>query len=115
MAEFFKIALCGAPGAGKSTAAQIVHRFCESGKLPFSLIKLADPLYEAQSAVYRCAGRELDHFYRKDGELLNFLGHYMRKINSMVLQDRFSARLNEIQRTHRLTSGPGLINQKPVP
>ena len=58
-------------------------------------IRLADPLYLAQQAIYKICGKEKD-FSTQDGELLNFLGSHMRKINPNVLQEHFSKSLNNI-------------------
>lgn len=91
-----RIALCGAPGAGKSTVARMMREFCETESIFFGLIKLADPLYEIQSLMYQLAGRKLDWFYRKDAELLNFLGYYMRRINPAALHERALVRLTEL-------------------
>ncbi|MGP3921252.1 hypothetical protein [Nonomuraea sp. 10N515B] len=93
-----KVALYGPPGSGKSSAARILEEYCGVIGLPCSLVKLADPLYEAQSAVYHIAGRKLDDFYQKDGELLNSLGRHIRRINPMLLHDRFLARLHDVRR-----------------
>jgi len=93
--NLIKIGLYGTPGAGKSTTLQIMREICLGQGIPVARIKLADPLYEAQAAIYKIAGQALSDFYDQDGELLNFLGHYLRKLNPRVLLDRFSLRVEE--------------------
>lgn len=88
------LGLFGNPGAGKSTTCQIIEKYCLANDIIFKRIKLADPLYEAQSEIYRIAGSTLEDFYQQDGELLNFLGYFLRKINSQVLLDRFAFKLD---------------------
>ncbi|SEU14215.1 nucleoside/nucleotide kinase family protein [Nonomuraea wenchangensis] len=107
MDDSVKIALYGPPGSGKSSAAGILEDYCGAIGLPCAVIKLADPLYEAQSAVYRIAGANLDDFYQKDGELLNSLGRHMRRINPMLLHDRFLARLHDVRSA--LGDAPSLV------
>ncbi len=91
-----KIALYGRPGAGKSTSAGLLKSICEELGMKYYRIRLAEPLYEAQAAIYQIADRELASG-TQDGELLNFLGLHMRKINPRVLLSRFEKRLNAIE------------------
>src|SRR6185437_3216230 len=93
MSYVLKLALFGTPGAGKSTASQLIEDYCRAESIEFHRIKLAYPLYEAQSFLYKLAGRPLDEFYTQDGELLSFLGGYLRRINPLVLVDQFAERL----------------------
>ncbi len=91
-----RIALFGPPGAGKSTSNKILSELCKEKSWKHQTIKLAEPLYTAQSTIYEIAGVKLNNFYQQDGELLNFLGYYLRKLNPSVLLDAFSERLNEL-------------------
>jgi dephospho-CoA kinase len=91
--KIMRIGLCGTPGAGKTTTSRFLESYCLGQQYFFDRIKLADPIYEAQAAIYAIAGRKLSNFYEQDGELLNFLGYYLRKINQNVLLDRFAERL----------------------
>lgn len=88
-----RLALAGPPGAGKSTASKSLASLANSRAMAFSVIKLADPLYRCQAEIYKIAGRPLEDFYTQDGELLNFLGAHLRKINGTVLLDSFDQRL----------------------
>ncbi|WP_093587939.1 nucleoside/nucleotide kinase family protein [Lentzea waywayandensis] len=60
------------------------------------MITLATPLYQAQAAVYQIAGKPLDDESVQDGELLNFLGSHLRKINPSVLEEQFLLELKRI-------------------
>jgi dephospho-CoA kinase len=88
-----RVALAGPPGAGKSTASKSLASLATSRGIAFCVIKLADPLYRCQAEIYKIAGRPLEDFYTQDGELLNFLGVHLRKINGTVLLDSFDQRL----------------------
>ena len=90
-----RVGLYGIPGAGKSTTCSIIEAYCIEKGYKFTRIKLADPLYKAQEAIYTMAGQKLGDFYEQDGELLNFLGYYFRKINPNSLLDRFAETLAE--------------------
>ncbi len=104
--QIIKIGLYGIPGAGKSTTSRIIENHCAENKYSFARIKLADPLYEAQEAIYAIAGRKLNNFCEQDGELLNFLGYYLRKINQNILLDRFSTRIAHIIEEIDLSDAP---------
>jgi dephospho-CoA kinase len=97
MKRILKIALFGTPGAGKSTTSLLIEDYCRSAAYSFHRIKLADPLYEIQSYIYGVARRPLADFYDQDGELLTFLGGYLRKLNPAVLLDRFAERLAAVE------------------
>jgi dephospho-CoA kinase len=88
-----KIALFGVPGAGKSTSARLLNAICDDQQIVFRRLRLAEPLYQCQDAIYRIAGRPLDDQDVQDGELLNFLGSHLRKINRSVLTDAFAKQL----------------------
>jgi hypothetical protein len=90
-----RIALFGTPGAGKSTSSQLLEEICRERAISFRRIRLAEPLYDCQAEIYRIAGRPLANRYVQDGELLNFLGLHLRKINGTVLIDRFRERVGE--------------------
>jgi hypothetical protein len=94
---FVKLALLGAPGAGKSTFVAIAMKWAADNGFDCAPITLARPLYQAQAAIYNICGSPLDDEDRQDGELLNFLGSHMRKINPAVLKDHFNAELKRIE------------------
>ncbi|MBA2728640.1 MAG: hypothetical protein H0U49_10770 [Parachlamydiaceae bacterium] len=81
-----KIGLLGTTGVGKDSFVQILMKHFPN--LSVSLIRLAEPLYQAQDAIYKICKKPKD-FHSQDGELLNFLGLHMRKINSEVLKESF--------------------------
>lgn len=91
-----RVALFGTPGAGKSTCSHLIELTCEDRMIAFERVRLADPLYECQAAIYAIAGRPLVERHSQDGELLNFLGTHLRKINPSVLVDRFRQRVSVI-------------------
>ncbi|NKY28235.1 hypothetical protein [Nocardia gamkensis] len=91
-----RIALFGAAGSGKSTTAGMIETICGRLGVRFALVKLGEPLYEAQYEIYRLAGRPLDDKYIQDGELLSFLGRHLRKINPTALIDAFRFRLENL-------------------
>jgi hypothetical protein len=109
MKRSLRVALFGTPGAGKSTTTGFVEAFCRVRQLSFARVKLADPLYEAQASLYRIAGRDLQEFYQQDGELLNFLGSYLRKVNPNVLVDRFAMRVRAYEEEFALLPTPYII------
>lgn len=81
-----KIGLLGTTGVGKDSFVQImINQF---PNLLISLIRLADPLYKAQEAIYKICKKTKD-FDSQDGELLNFLGLHMRKINPEIIKESF--------------------------
>ncbi|UAK34095.1 hypothetical protein K8O92_09460 [Nocardia asteroides] len=88
-----RIALFGDAGAGKSTTGRFIESTCETLGIGFARLRLAEPLYEAQHAIYEIAGRPLADKYTQDGELLSFLGSHLRKINPTALVDAFRVRL----------------------
>jgi cytidine deaminase len=105
-----KLALFGTPGAGKSTSARLLEELCSERRASFYRIRLADPIYQCQAEIYRIAGRPLSEFYVQDGELLNFLGAHLRRINPTVLIESFSSRLDSIMTDLKQTSnGHALI------
>lgn len=85
-----KLGLLGTTGVGKDTCVNMIKNHFPD--LAISLIRLADPLYRAQDAIYTICRKAKD-FYSQDGELLNFLGLHMRKINPDVLKQSFLAAL----------------------
>jgi len=66
-------------------------------------------LYRCQAAIYEIAGRPLTDFYAQDGELLNFLGGHLRKINGNVLLDDFDHRLRKELGTLEGARGTGAL------
>lgn len=91
-----KWALFGMPGAGKSTTTARLQHLLSTQGTELHHIRLADPLYECQREIYRIAGRPLADQHVQDGELLNFLGTHLRKINPTVLLDRFAIELRRV-------------------
>lgn len=85
-----KLGLLGTTGVGKDSCVQIIKN--QFPDLSISLIRLADPLYQAQDAIYKICKKAKD-FHSQDGELLNFLGSHMRKINPQVLKESFLSTL----------------------
>jgi dephospho-CoA kinase len=94
--HLFKLALLGLPGAGKSTFVELASEWAAEHTLATQTVVLANPLYEAQAAIYRICDVPLEEG-TQDGQLLNFLGAHMRMINPDVLRHRFLARLSEIR------------------
>ncbi|MFD8148138.1 hypothetical protein [Streptomyces sp. NPDC059708] len=92
-----KIALYGLPGAGKSTAAQVLTQELALQGVEVVRLRLAEPLYEAQRAVYALAGRPLSDDTRQDGRLLNLLGTQMRRINPDALTGPFTFRVRQAE------------------
>ncbi|MFG1645518.1 hypothetical protein ACGFMK_34995 [Amycolatopsis sp. NPDC049252] len=91
-----KLALLGLPGAGKSTFVEIASKWSAEHSFTTQTIILASPLYEAQAEIYRICDVPLKEG-TQDGELLNFLGAHMRKVNPDVLQQRFLHRLSQVR------------------
>jgi hypothetical protein len=89
----YKLALCGAPGAGKSTTSGLLIEELAACGIPSLVLKLAEPLYQVQRLIYTFVGRSLPEPYRQDGELLNFLGSYLRRLRSDFLTEDFAARV----------------------
>lgn len=81
-----KLGLLGTTGVGKDTCVSLIRDYFPHRSI--NLVRLADPLYKAQEAIYRICKKNKE-FYTQDGELLNFLGSHMRKINPDVLKQAF--------------------------
>lgn len=79
---------------GKSTAIKML-----SDCYDLKNIKIAEPLYELQSAFYRYINKEIE--FEQDGELLQFLGAKIRKENPAFLIDTFTNKVNASS-THEL-------------
>lgn len=97
MTSNLKIALTGNTGVGKDTFVQILRKDKRFSAL--KEIKLADPLYEVQNFIYNIC-QETKNYFVQDGELLNFLGKHMRKINPNVLENYFLQELNKIKESY---------------
>lgn len=97
--QHFKIALSGYPGAGKSTVFEFIQHYCNVHTIPCQRIKLAQPLYQVQTEIYRLAGRPLASMYEQDGALLTFLGAHFRKINPNSLIEAFATAVRSAE-TH---------------
>ncbi|MDP9988318.1 hypothetical protein QMY03_08835 [Arthrobacter sp. KFRI-F3372] len=99
MAEGFfdaKFALFGLPGSGKSTFRKVSELVARDLDLQLQHLRLADPLYAAQEAIYAIAGAPLDTPDTQDGELLNMLGVHMRRINPRILEEHATIRIREL-------------------
>lgn len=103
-----RLALFGTPGAGKSTCSHLLELICRERAIGFYRVKLAEPLYDCQAAIYEIAGRPLADRYQQDGELLNFLGTHLRRINASVLIDAFRQRVDRIAAEQSGRAGPTL-------
>lgn len=86
-------------------------RLCAKRGVTVFHLRFAEPLYEAQASVYAAASRSLPDFYSQDGELLNFLGMHMRRINPSALIDRFARSLGQYEEEAKQNQpeGPHLI------
>lgn len=84
------LALLGNTGTGKDTFVRTIQK--RRPALSLNLIRLADPLYQAQHEIYKICKREKE-FFSQDGVLLNFLGQHMRRINPNVIRESFLSRL----------------------
>lgn len=91
MTDIVRVALCGAPGVGKSTVRRLTQVLAGDLGLDVHHLRLADPLYAAQKEVYKLSGRPLVDDELQDGRLLNMLGVEMRRINPEVLADHARA------------------------
>lgn len=80
-----RIALYGRQGAGKTTSAQFIADHCSARELVIVRVRLADPLYRLQSALYAEAGRPLLDDTFQDSEVLAFLAAQLRRINPEAL------------------------------
>jgi ADP-ribose pyrophosphatase YjhB (NUDIX family) len=89
-----RIALCGEPGAGKSTTGSIIREWAQERDIVLSRLKIAAPLYRVQAAMYQELGREL-HPGQQDGRLLNFLGAHFRAVEPSFLTRSFLNRCTE--------------------
>ena len=87
-----KLGLLGTTGVGKDTCVKIIQKHYSD--LRIKLIRLAAPLYEVQSFIYKICQREKDSNIQ-DGVLLNFLGKHLREINPDVLKRPFFQTLHE--------------------
>jgi hypothetical protein len=90
-----KLALFGAPGAGKSTSSRYLVSALSRRGFHCTILKIAEPLYELQRAVYGICERPLRDPYTQDGMLLQALGMHVRRIDSDALLRHFDRRLDE--------------------
>jgi dephospho-CoA kinase len=80
-----RIALLGAPAAGKTTSAELLVNLCNEYALEARIEKLAKPLYDLQRAVYQRIGRSLAGQDIQDPELLVALAAHLRRIDEKFL------------------------------
>jgi len=94
-----RIALHGIPGAGKSTLARLLlEEFGRIGRQAV-VVRLAEPLYQLQSLVYRLAGSPLPDPAVQDGLLLADLAGHLRRINPDALTADFRRRVERLADT----------------
>ncbi|WP_455834128.1 hypothetical protein [Pseudarthrobacter siccitolerans] len=91
-----RLALFGLPGSGKSTFRKVSELVARDLEFQLQHLRLADPLYAAQEAIYAIAGSPLSSPDTQDGELLNMLGTHLRRINPRVLEEHATARILEL-------------------
>ncbi len=96
----FRLAFLGSTGVGKDTCVNILK--ARYPNLSIHIIRLAEPLYQAQDCIYRLC-RKQKEYYAQDGSLLNFLGQKMRQINPRVLQEAFVEALKDFHPSAELT------------
>ena len=96
-----RLALTGPPGSGKSTAARLLVQLLQKkSRQDVHVLKIAEPLYKLQNTIYKTARVELSTEYEQDGELLQYLGSKLRKINPDCLSNNFAERLDRLQNSH---------------
>lgn len=91
-----RLALFGHSGVGKSTSAGLLTELCEQKGLRVERLKLAEPLYALQQAVYERAGKTIA-FYDQDQPLLETLAAHLRRISATALVGDFERRLGASQ------------------
>ncbi|MFI1414993.1 AAA family ATPase [Streptomyces sp. NPDC020707] len=94
-----RVALCGRPGAGKSTFAGLLAQELALAGADVLTLKVGAPLYELQAVVHAMAGRPLLAGTDQDGQLLNALGSHLRRINPNALTEAFTQRVRQAQET----------------
>ncbi len=87
-----RISIIGLAGCGKSTSAALVKEFADELGLTCATVKLAKPLYDLQTQVYRAAGVDLPAG-AQDQVLMEALADAMRRIRPESLADDFLVRL----------------------
>jgi hypothetical protein len=80
-----RLALYGSGGAGKSSCARFMQEKMDEIELKIVRVRLAEPLYALQEAVYSAAGRPLDDPTTQDEALLSSIASHMRRINPEAL------------------------------
>jgi dephospho-CoA kinase len=90
-----RLAVVGLSGCGKSTTAGLIERFADDHGLSHAVVKLARPLYQLQSAVYRAAGVDLAPG-AQDQVLLEQLAGTLRRIRPDALVADFLQRLSAV-------------------
>jgi dephospho-CoA kinase len=87
-----RLSVVGLTGSGKSTTTDLLGRALASRGLTVSVVKLADPLYRLQRAVYEAAGVAIQPG-DQDQVLLEALARELRRISPTSLVDDFMRRL----------------------
>ena len=84
-----KISFIAPSEYGKNTAVQILKE-----RYNLLNIKFAEPLYKLQSYLYEFIGTKMTG--EQDGELLQYLGHKIRKENDRFLLNEFLSKFKSI-------------------
>jgi len=87
-----KLALYGLSGAGKSTTSVLVGRVCEQREIASVVLKVAEPLYQAQHYVYTLLNQPVLPD-QQDQILLRALAEQIRRIAPSFLVDDFLRRV----------------------
>lgn len=92
-----RLALFGQPGSGKSTTSALLAAELARVGMVAHILKLAQPLYDLQEALYNAAGRPLQDTSVQDAQVLSFLGSKIRQINADALTDDFARRVAALE------------------
>jgi dephospho-CoA kinase len=87
-----RVSVVGLTGSGKSTTADLLKRSLARRGLTVGVVKLAEPLYRLQQAVYATAGVAIEPG-DQDQVLLETLARELRRISPTSLVDDFMRRL----------------------
>ncbi|MFI5779556.1 hypothetical protein [Nocardia sp. NPDC051570] len=93
MSKTLRVAVIGLAGCGKSTCASLIEEFAAARGLRYGRVKLAQPLYELQSQVYRVARVPIADG-AQDQILMEALATALRRIRPESLAEDFLDRLD---------------------